>query len=619
MIKFIDISKSFGAQLLLDRVSFTINRQERIGLVGRNGHGKTTLFRILLRREEHDHGQLIIPKNYQLGYLEQHIAFTQPTVLGEACQALTGYERYDSWQAEKILTGLGFTTRTFDEHPQNLSGGFQVRLNLAKVLIQNPDCLLLDEPTNYLDIVSIRWLADFLKKWPNELMLVTHDRSFMDQVTTHIVGIHRQKLRKLSGSTQKYFNQLLKDEEIIENTRINEEKKRQDTEQFIARFRAKARLAGLVQSRIKSLEKSQKLERLQKIEELDFRFPSQPFPGKIMMDVQQVSFGYDSTYPDLISQFDLTIGKKDRIAIIGKNGKGKSTLLKLLHEDLLPNAGQIKKHPSLTTGYFGQTNIARLNPTLTIEQELAAAVPDGSLQPARNIAGVMMFSGDQLLKRIQVLSGGERSRVLLGKLLLTSNHLLLLDEPTNHLDLESCQALLSALQHFDGSVVMVTHDELFLEQLATKLIVFNQDRLMVFNGSYQQFLTKVGWDEEAAPSPNTVSSAPFVSEPSNKKALRQAKAKMIQDKSRKLNPLNQVIAQLEEEIEKNEAVLARTNQALIDAASNGEITLIASLPNELKRIQSRLNDQYDQLTARAQEVEELTARFDKQLQELSSD
>ena len=270
MIKITDLSKSFDSRILFDNLNLSINAKERVGLVGRNGHGKTTLFKIILNEMDYDSGTISIPKNYKLGYLQQHISFSKNTAVDEACLALPSGEKDEKWKAEKILSGLGFSKDDMLKNPLDLSGGYKIRINLAKVLLSDADMLMLDEPNNYLDIVAIRWLSSFLRSWKGELMLITHDRNFMDSVITHCAAIHRTKARKVEGTTQKLYEQIEKEEEIYEKTRLNIEKKRKQTEIFIRRFRAKARLAGMVQSRIKSPEKQETLEELTQIEELIF-------------------------------------------------------------------------------------------------------------------------------------------------------------------------------------------------------------------------------------------------------------------------------------------------------------------------------------------------------------
>src|SRR3989339_1755767 len=497
MLQINNVSLSFGQQTIFDDVSFTVHSGERIGLVGRNGSGKTTLFKLIMGEIEPDCGRIVLPKNYTVGYLKQHLKFTEATVLSEACLGLKAEEKDQVWKAEKILSGLGFSDDEFYKSPLEFSGGFQVRLNLAKVLLAEPYLLLLDEPTNYLDIISIRWLTRFLQRWENELMIITHERDFMNSITTHTMGIHRKKIKKIEGDTAKFFEQIAVEEDVYEKTRKKEDKKRQETVEFINRFRAQAARASLVQSRIKALEKMGKKEELRKVTDLGFRFNSLEFEANYLMNIEEISFGY-SPERTLIEKLSLYIGKNDRICVIGKNGKGKSTLLRLLAGELDPNEGKITSHPNCKIGYFGHTNIERLKPTLTIEQEFSALRPDMTYTDIRKTCGAMMFSGDAALKKISVLSGGEKSRVSLGKILLSPTNMLLLDEPTNHLDVESCDSMITALDEFPGAVIIVTHSEMFLHHLANKLIVFNEDRVFVFDGTYQDFLDRIGWGGESS-------------------------------------------------------------------------------------------------------------------------
>ncbi len=496
MISITGLNKSFGGQLLFDDLNLNINRGEKVGLVGRNGHGKSTLFQIILGNVETNSGSISVPKNYKIGHLEQHLHFTKPTVLEECSLGLPDGEEYETWKVEKILFGLGFSEDDMERNPNEFSGGYQIRMNLAKLLVSNPDMLMLDEPNNYLDIVAIRWLEDFLKSWEGEFILITHDRSFMDSVVTHIAAIHRTKARKVEGDTEKLYSMINLEEEIYEKNRLNEAKKRKQEEVFIARFKARASFASRTQSRVKKLEKQGEMKALEKIEDLDLYFNSAHFAAGQMMSAEEISFSYSGKDPFIIDNFSINIGRRDRICIIGKNGKGKSTLIKLLAGELAPVKGSVKKHQALLEGYFGQTNKLDLNENRAVFEEIMYADKSCNEFKARSIAGGLMFPGDNALKKIKVLSGGEKSRVLLGKILVTPCHLLFLDEPTNHLDMQSCDSLIEAIDDFDGSVVMVTHNEMHLRNVATKLIVFDDNKISTYEGTYDDFLSDVGWAGE---------------------------------------------------------------------------------------------------------------------------
>ncbi|MBU0544045.1 MAG: ABC-F family ATP-binding cassette domain-containing protein [Proteobacteria bacterium] len=617
MISVENITKSYGSYVLFEGAGFKINPKERIGLVGRNGHGKTTLFRLIKKEELPDSGAIIIPKLYRIGCVEQHMEFTEDTVLKEGMKGLTENEKDHFWKVEKILAGLGFSQNDLDANPLDLSGGFQVRLNLAKVIVSEPDLLLLDEPTNYLDITSIRWVERFLVNWPHELMLITHDRGFMDKIVTHTLGIHRKKIRKIAGNTEKYYTQTAQDEEIYEKTRVNDDKRRKEIELFISRFRAKARLANMVQSRVKTLGKMEKKDKLERIKTLDFSFRSAPYRGKRILGASGISFSYDQDTP-LISDLDITIGAGDRVCVIGKNGKGKTTLLKILAGTLSPQTGQVDYNPASIKGFFEQTNVNHLIDSRTIEEEILYSHHDIERQTARNICGVMMFEGDSALKKIGVLSGGEKSRVLLGKLLATPVNLLILDEPTNHLDMDSCDALLAALDSFEGAVVMVTHNEMFLHALAERLIVFQDDNVHVFEGTYQRFLEKEGWKDEKGLVKNFPASdeSPEAGIRFNKKELRRLRSEIITEKSKTLKPLEQRIAKTENRIESLEKELTEYTEAMQKASEGGTGKKIVELSQAIYASQTSIDNLFDELEALSKELTGKSALFENRLKQL---
>ncbi|MFZ2197696.1 MAG: ATP-binding cassette domain-containing protein [Thermodesulfovibrionales bacterium] len=616
MIQANNLDKYYGRQVIFEKAGFTLNPGERVGLVGRNGHGKTTLFKMILGEDRPDSGSISIPNGYKIGHLSQHISFTQNTVLKEACLSLPKNEDGidETYKAETILMGLGFALEDLTLNPLDLSGGYQVRLNLAKVLVSDPNLLLLDEPTNYLDIVSLRWLTKFLRSWRKELIIITHDRDFMDGVTTHTMAIHRCKMRKEAGPTEKVYQQLLMEEEIHEKSRVNDDKKRKETEDFINRFRAKASKASAVQSRIKALQKKDRLEKLTEIKDLDFAFKSASFTGKVLMEVSDLSFSFDNESAPLIDGLTFSVGKRDRIAIIGKNGKGKTTLLNLLAKELKPETGSVSHHPQLQTAYFGQTNINRLTLHKTIEEEIMDVHPDVGRGAARKICGIMMFPGDHALKKISVLSGGEKSRVLLGKLLVSPANMLMLDEPTNHLDMESNDSLVEAIDAFNGSVIVVTHSEMMLHALATRLIVFDDGKVTLFEGTYQDFLDRVGWKSE------NESGAPRIKKSRNnsvnKKQLRRERAELLNKKSRTMSGLQKSIDEAEKEVLKLEEKIERQNQEIRETSLKGDGEAIKILTKKLHESKSRLDAVFTKLDLLRSESESRTKEFEEELEGL---
>ena len=587
MIQVTGLKKSYGGVLIIDRSSFILNKGERIGLVGRNGSGKSTLLRLITSHETPDEGAIQLPKNYLLGFLKQHIHFTHATVLDEAASALPPQEREALYKVEKILFGLGFNDEDMQKTPNSLSGGYQLRLHLTKVLAEEPDCLLLDEPTNYLDILSIRWLERFLKSWRKEMILISHDRGFMDSVTTHTLGIHRKKIRKVAGATVNYFTQVLQEEEIQERTREKMETKKEHLEKFINRFGAKASKAKQAQSKAKAIQRMPVLEKLAHLEHLDFTFHTHPFSAERMATLNEVSFSYSDNL-SLIQNFSLEIHNKDRIAIIGKNGRGKSTLLNLMGGILMPKNGGIRISENARIGFFGQTNIDRLDSNSTVEEEISCANRTLSTTEIRSICGEMLFSGDLAKKPIRVLSGGERSRVLLGKIIATPCNLLLLDEPTHHLDMESIEAMVDALDQFTGAALIVTHSELLLREIPfTKLIICKENEQSVFQGSYDEFLEKMGWEDEEREK---------ASKKASRQDTRQQNAIKVQERSKKMKSYKEKADALEKEIMQLDKEIEKENVELMEAYRlKMQATTIAELSRSIKSKKLKVDELFIEL------------------------
>lgn len=610
MIQAKNLSKHFGAQELFANVSFQLGARERIGLVGRNGSGKSTLFKLILGELSADGGEITIPKGYRLGALEQHIHFTKPTVLEECVQVLNP-EDFLEHEAEKILFGLGFSDEDLQKDPKSFSGGYQIRINLTKVLLQAPNLLLLDEPTNYLDIVSMRWLKSFLKNFPGEIMLITHDREFMDDVVTHTMGLHRQQLKKIKGDTAKFYEQILQEEEMYEKTRENLDKKRKEMEAFVERFKAKASKAAQAQSRMKALQKMSTMDKLADVDSLGFKFRFIECPGKQIAEIKNLSFHYpDKKDGTLFHNLSFPINREDRIGIIGKNGKGKSTLLNVIGKHLSPITGSVSFHPSAQIGHFGQTNINRLSMEHTIIEEIQAENSDLTISGVRNICGTMMFDGDLAKKKIKVLSGGERARVLLGKILARPANLLLLDEPTNHLDMESIESLTEEIGNFPGAVVIVTHSEIMLKNLATKLVIFHNGNAEFFNGTYDDFLEKIGWETEET-RPKNLGGRKLT-----EKEIKQKKAELTIERARLIKPIKEEIEKLENEITKNEDLLGRINGELEKATIANDSAKLNDYTHAVGKLNHIIDSLFEKLSNSNENLEFIQNKYDKEIDSL---
>jgi len=584
-------------------VSFAIHKKERVGLVGRNGHGKSTLFRIVLGMDTADEGLIDWPKNYIIKGLDQHSEISRATVFGEVWEDVCkqheddmGMDEGEEWKVEKMLMGLGFSYEDLLRNPKEFSGGFQMRLRLAKLLLSEPDLLMLDEPTNYLDIISLRWLARFLRSWKKELFLVTHDRDFMNQVTTHTMALHRLGIKKVRGDSGKLYSQIELEEETHERTRQNLIKKQAQQEKFIQEFRSGARSAGLVQSRIKMLEKQKPPKKLKKIHEIKFQFSSLEFHGNWLVELEEVAFGFEKNkilFSDLTSEIHMG----DRIGIVGQNGRGKSTFLRVMEKQLEKSAGRIRWHKSLEKAYFGPYSESPLNKDNEILKELAVFYPGVPEMQLRRLAASMMFEGRMAHKKISVLSGGEQSRVQLAKMMLNPQHLLLLDEPTNHLDIESVEALSDALIAYEGASIFVSHNQRFLSLVANKLLVFDDNGARLFNGTYDEFLKDDGWGEEmdADMGEKIVSSpeAPSGLVETVDKGLTEKERKYLErEQKKRIRSIQGKLKKAEKEIETLEEKMVFNKEKLEKALHRGERLKVNDCAEEAENINKALGEAY---------------------------
>ncbi|WP_418640792.1 ABC-F family ATP-binding cassette domain-containing protein [Sulfurimonas sp. ST-27] len=610
MIQLTNISKSFTTQELFSNLSLKLNSGNRLGLVGRNGSGKSTLFKIITGEEEADEGEILLPKNYRIGILKQHLSFSEKTLGEEAALALGEEMQYDTYRVEKILFGLGFSADDLNKDPLSFSGGYQIRINLAKLLVTEPNLLLLDEPTNYLDIVSLRWLQTFLRSFEGEVILITHDRNFMDGVCTHTAGIVRKNIRLVEGNTHKFYAQLASDDELHQKQKLSQDRKVKELEEFIAKNKARASTASLAQSKVKQLQKMDRLEDLNTDASLAFRFNYKDTPAKVLLDVKNLSFGYTAD-KILFKDISFTLAKGETLGIIGKNGKGKSTLLNTIAGELKQNSGEVICNTATEAAHFGQTNIAHLNPDNTVMDEIYNANVNLSEAKVRSICGAMLFSGEHAEKKISLLSGGEKSRVMLGQIIAKDVNLLLLDEPTNHLDMQSIEALTNAINAFEGSSIIVTHSEELLRRVCDRLIIFAKDGAEYFDGGYDDFLEKIGWDEEEQE--EKTKTVPK----SNHKENKKLRAELIRERNKLASPLKKKVENLENTIMELEDTLTCKHEELIEASNAGDSATLMELSKTVSEMEKQVEEMFEKLEEEQTKLDTILEEYTLKIEEVS--
>jgi ATP-binding cassette subfamily F protein 3 len=545
VIQLSDLTKSFGDRVLLDHVTWQIGDGDRVGLCGPNGAGKTTLLKMLAGMDEPDTGGIVKPSLLTIGYLPQdgltHSGRTvfeevstafQPLLdiqremadiehrLGDASVPHTEHDtmlvRYSELQDRfrlgegysmdlriaTVLRGLGFTPDDNDRPAETFSGGWQMRIALAKLLLGRPSLLLLDEPTNHLDLEARNWLEEYLGTYPYAVILVSHDRYFLDAVVTRITDLNLRKLTDYVGNYSKYVEQRDAMLERLRTMKREQDEEVARIEMFINRFRYQATKAAQVQSRIKLLEKVVPIEVPPERKRIHFTFPTCAKSGRTVLELTHVR----KAYGNLVVFKDLTlhIERGDRIALVGPNGAGKSTLMRMLSGEEAPDAGTVTVGHQVVKEYFAQDEATRMDPTRTVYDTLEQGSALGMVPAIRNILGGFLFSGDDIYKKVGVLSGGERTRLAVARMLLRASNTLLLDEPTNHLDLESKDVLLEAIEDYGGTLILVSHDRYFVEKLATKIIEVGHGGATVYPGTYSEFLwSKEHGSQSSAAKPQT--------------------------------------------------------------------------------------------------------------------
>jgi ATPase subunit of ABC transporter with duplicated ATPase domains len=537
MITFSKITKQYGRQILFVDASFQLNPGEKVGLVGPNGAGKTTLFRMIVGEESPDDGTLSVARQLTIGYFRQDVeemsgrsvldeaiagsgrvgdlhhelealqhAMSDPDQAGKMDKILARFgevqEEYDHLggyalesQAREVLQGLGFDDERIDGDVGELSGGWKMRVAMARVLLGRPDVLLMDEPTNHLDIESIVWLEDFIKSLPGALLMTSHDREFMNRVVTKIAEIDEGDITVYSGNYDFYS----KERQIRETNREAAYARQQamlaKEQRFIERFSAHAAKAAQVQSRVKALDKIEKLQppKKRRVVKFDFRQPQRSGDQVAALEDIHKTYGRRVVYDGL----NLNIRRGERWCVMGKNGAGKSTLLKMVSGSILPDSGSVRLGASLTMGYFAQQALDLLSPDLTVEQQLQRDFPDESIGSLRSLAGAFQFSGEDVDKKIRALSGGEKTRLVMARMLLNPPNFLVLDEPTNHLDVATKEMLIEALKDFDGTMLFVSHDRTFLRGLSNRVLELGGEsgteaEPHIYPGSYIEYVARTG-------------------------------------------------------------------------------------------------------------------------------
>ena len=537
MISLSNINKQYGRQLVFVDASFQLNPGEKIGLVGPNGSGKTTLFRMLVGEEDPDDGEVTVPRKLTIGYFRQDVEemkgrsvldeaiagsgrvgdlhhelehlqhlMEDPEQAGQMDRVLERFgevqEEYEHLggytleaQAREVLHGLGFKDDQIDGDVGALSGGWKMRVALARVLLGRPDVLLMDEPTNHLDLESIIWLEQFLKSLPGALLMTSHDREFMNRIVSKIAEIEAGEIVVYSGNYDFYERERAIRESNQQAAFARQQAMLAKEQRFIDRFRTHAAKAAQVQSRIKALDKIEKIELPKKRQVVKFEFRAPPRSGDQVAVIEDLSkrFGQRTIYDG----FSLTIRRGERWAVMGRNGAGKTTLLRMISGVLMPDGGEVRLGASLKMGYFAQQSLDVLDPEITVIEQLQRDFPQDGMGSLRSLAGAFQFSGDDVDKRIRSLSGGEKSRLAMARMLYDPPNFLVLDEPTNHLDLATKEMLVDALKNFEGTMIFVSHDRVFLRGLGSRVLELGgetgTDRdPLVYPGSYVEYVRSLG-------------------------------------------------------------------------------------------------------------------------------
>lgn len=648
MLSIQNLSIHFSGRYLFDDVSAAIGKSDKIGLIGRNGTGKTTLLKILAGIEFQESGNVSKPNEYSIGYLPQELSTqSTKTIFEEAEAALvvirsieaniehlhheiesrTDYtsdaymkllerlaesnERFkvvgghsSEAEIEKVLTGLGFERTDFSRSVAEFSGGWQMRLELAKILLERPDCILLDEPTNHLDIESIQWLENFLKSYESSVVIVSHDKNFLDNVTNRTFELSGGKIFDMPLPYSRFINAREEQRKQQANAYKNQQREIAQTERFIERFRSKANLATRVQSRVKQLDR---IERIELDEEdfssIRFTFPEAPRSARVVAEATSLTKKYDNLL--VLDKINFAIEKGEKVAFVGKNGEGKSTLSRIL-AGMESYDGELKIGSNVSLGYFAQHQDVMLDPDATVFDIIDRAATGDMRTRIRSLLGAFLFSGDSVYKKVKVLSGGEKSRLSIARLLLQPINFLILDEPTNHLDMTSKEVLKKSLIEFTGALIVVSHDREFLRGLTQKTVHFRNKSIKEYPGDIYEFLEKQNLESLSS---LEYSNAPKQSSTGQAQSPKQSQLSREEQKNarREESRLKKLITDAEKEIEKLEARKADLDAKFADPEFYADANNARTAQNEYKEISDRLDELMEVWEARQLELEEFRA------------
>jgi ATP-binding cassette subfamily F protein 3 len=629
-----NLAKSFNVRQLFNNVSFAVNPGDRVALVGSNGSGKTTMMNIILGRETADEGKITSPKDCRIGYLPQEIflqedknwqkekneltlwdlatqAFKRLDNIKEKLKAIeeqmaTGkisaalQDEYDrmlilfehaggyTWQARtnRLLKGFGFPEERFHEPLNNFSGGWQMRAYFARLLLSEPDYLLLDEPTNYLDISSISFLEEYLASYEGGILIVSHDRYFLDKLANSVVALMPEGARVFRGNYSNFLEARETWALEAKAAQDRQDRERKRVERFIERFRYKASKASQVQSRIKQLEKIEEIQQIDSDPSLRFSFPECESSGEIVLKAEELSRSYGDN--QVLNNIGFNIHRGDRLAIVGENGTGKTTLMRIIAGEDLQWGGKLEWGYKVHFGYFAQDEEISFEGEETIWERMLRETPLDAVPNLRKLLGAFLFSGDDVKKKVKVLSGGEKSRLGLARMMLRPCNLLLLDEPTNHLDINSREALLEALDNFPGTIILVSHDRFFLDCLATRVLALKKGSAKIYEGNYSQYLWAEKFHDSEEDNQQASENGPEISD---KKQLAREKNKARKQLSNKIQRLKKSINNSENEISNIEYELAEIEELLAKPPVEFDSDKIADVSNKHALINQNLEDE----------------------------